>query len=154
MYPWPGENYPFAEEDWYQDQGVSEFRLLLVPHAGGWRRGGLMERARAFTRRPDIVLEGTHGGRKRETLSFIGVQGGRVRVEVVKQAEDGKGWIVRAVESAGRRGRAAFSLPHLGVKWTAAFAPWEIRTFRIRGGRAASEPMLEDLMKTSRKGRA
>ncbi len=144
MYSWP-VNHPFSEEDWYQDHGDSEFRLLLVPHAGHWRSAGLMERARLFSRSPDVLLEGTHPGRPQPVLSLIEVEGQGVRVEVIKEADDRKGWIVRAVETTGRRSRAIIRLPHLGARWSATFTPWEIKTFRIRQGRVAPEPMLEDL---------
>jgi alpha-mannosidase len=70
------------------------------------------------------------------------VEGG-VRVEVLKQAEDGNGLILRAVESGGVPATGKFSLHTPAVKWEAAFTPWEIKTFRIVDGAAREEQMLE-----------
>jgi len=48
--------------------------------------------------------------------SFLEVAGEHVQMVVLKQAEDGAGWILRFRETAGREGEAMVRLPHLKVE--------------------------------------
>lgn len=132
----------YHDEHWYQDQGVQEFRLLLLPHAGDWRQAGVVETARLFNRPLMMHVESDHDGSLPAEGSFVTVEG-PVWLSVIKQAEDGRSWIVRAVETLGRPGTGHFALPVLGVNWHAAFTPWEIKTFRITGDTVEEVNLLE-----------
>ena len=141
-YPWDGMNIDWREEDWMIDQGIEEFRLKLLCHDGNWRAAGVPEAARLFNRPPAQMLESSHRGQLPAQLSFLQVEGG-VRVEVLKQAEDGRGLILRAVETGGLSATGRFSLHTPAVQWEAAFTPWEIKTFRIAEGSVREAEMLE-----------
>jgi alpha-mannosidase len=54
-----------------------------------------------------------------------------VVVSVVKQAEDGDGWIVRGYETERRATQATIRLPHQQRVIETHFGPCEIKTFRV-----------------------
>jgi len=142
-FPLPWDNVKWREEDWYGDQGMQEFRLLLLPHDGDWRTAGTVRAARLFNRALVLQPEGAHAGTLPPENSFIRVDGKSVWVSVVKQAEEGRGLVVRAVETSGAKARAQFTIPGMNVRWAAQFRPWQIRTFRIADGRVREVDMLE-----------
>ena len=142
-YGFGGIPIEFRDEHWYHDQGVQEFRLLLLPHAGDWRQAGVLETARLFNRPPTLLVECEHAGELPTTGSFVTVDG-PVWLSIIKRSEDGDAWIVRAVESTGVGGQGSFNLPVLGVSWSAEFTPWEIKTFRITGMEVWEVNLLED----------
>lgn len=142
-YPWAGENIDWQEEDWMMDQGIEEFRLKLLLHDGDWRQAGVPEAARLFNRPPALLLESSHDGALPAQLGFLSVTDG-VRIEVLKRAEDGRGIILRAVESVGAPATARFTLHTPALAWEAAFTPWEIKTFRLTDEGAREELMLEE----------
>lgn len=143
MYPWDGEDIAWEDADWMHDQGIEEFRLRLMPHDGDRDAVGVIEAARLFNRAPALMVESSHGGTLPTVASFVQVTGNHVRIEVVKGAEDGRGLILRAVETAGGAAHVQFTLPTLSVQWSADFTPWEIKTFRVVDGHAREEAMLE-----------
>jgi alpha-mannosidase len=137
------------------DQGAHEFTYSLLPHAGNWRQAQVDRRAYELnspavaadlpTDAVDQTLPDTHTLLTAASDSLI--------VEVVKQAEDGDGLILRTFDSHGC---------HAGVTFTAAealarvaetdlleeqpqdvalsdpqqfasrYAPYEIKTHRLR----------------------
>lgn len=141
-YPWEGMEIDWRDEDWMIDQGIGEFRLRAIFHDGDWRTAGIPQAARLFNRLPELVMESSHRGKLPTQLSFVQAEGG-VRVEVLKQAEDGRGMVLRAVEPHGVHATARFRLHTPAIEWEAAFTPWEIKTFRIADGAARDEGMLE-----------
>ena len=62
-------------------------------------------------------------------------------VTVLKQAEDGDGFTLRAFETSGAATRARIDLPKLGRVIEADFGPNEIKTFLL--SRDASKPVIE-----------
>lgn len=142
-YPWKGMHVRWREDDDYMDLGVHEFRLLLLPHDGDWRRAGMVDEARRFQRPLEWIAESAHDGPLPAAASFVNVEGRGVEVSVVKEAEDGRGFVLRAVETRGRRARARLAVPSLGAAGVFAFRAWQIRTFRVRRGAIAAEPLLE-----------
>ena len=63
--------------------------------------------------------------------SFLEAKPENVMVTVLKQAEDGNGFIVRAFETAGAAARAIIRLPKLERTIEANFGAHEIKTFLI-----------------------
>lgn len=115
----------------FTDQGVQEFQLALVPHAGDWRRAGVIELARQLNRPCDTLSETFHGGPLPATQGFIQCAGRGVYLGAVKGHEDGAGYIVRAAEWFGRRQTARFAVPALGREWSATFRAGEVKTFLV-----------------------
>lgn len=117
----------------YLDQGRQEFRLLLIPHGGDWRRADPVRRAAELNQPAVTLLETFHAGPLAQRAAHVDDGAGSVLVTVVKGDEDGTGdLVVRAVESAGRAAHARIALPMLGERVIEAdFSPAEIKTFRV-----------------------
>ncbi|MCD4823168.1 MAG: alpha-mannosidase [Phycisphaerae bacterium] len=131
------------------DEGQHVFRYAIMPHCGDWREGGVVERAYEFNA-PLRVLPGRRG--KLAGESMMSLDSSQVKIEAVKQAEDGQGLIVRIVELYGTRGTASLScrtpiakaaecdllentIAPAEVengKLSFSYTPFEIKTFRLQ----------------------
>ncbi len=125
---------PLPEDGDYEvmDQGVQRFTCRLLPHGGDFRTAGTV-RAAAELDQPQVALiESFHDGPLPPQSSFAEVSGAdNVLVTVVKQAEDGDGYVVRGYETAGEPASATIDLPFLGRTLTAGFGPHEIKTLLV-----------------------
>ena len=97
------------------DQGQHQFAYSLLPHAGGWNE---LTVSQAYALNDPLIVWPNKGRRtnderrttENETFvigpsSFVNVDSPNVTIETVKQAEDGRGVIVRLYESQRRRGK-------------------------------------------------
>jgi alpha-mannosidase len=125
----------------YMDHGRQRFRVRLVPHAGDWRAAGVVRLAAELNQPPFAMLESYHDGPLPSQGSYVTDGGGDVVVTVVKQAEDGDAFVVRAFESSGRPAHATIELPLLGRTIDTDFGANELKTFRIP--RDANQPVAE-----------
>ena len=118
----------------YMDQGRQNFVVRLVPHGGDWRAADVVRRSLELNQPPFALIETFHDGPLAQRRAFADDGGGTVVLTVLKEAEDGRGVVVRAYETAGRPARA--SLAVLAREWEADFGPYEIKTFLLpdRGG--------------------
>jgi alpha-mannosidase len=80
------------------DMGMHEFAYALMPHAGGWREGGVLREAALF----NAPLRWTTVG---PAEPFAIVDGGLV-LETIKRAEDSDALVLRLYEPYGGRGVA------------------------------------------------
>ena len=134
--------------DGFTDQGRHEFSYALLPHAGDWRQGETIRRAREFNQ-PLLLLEGA-------TLmsfpSFLTGIAPNIFVDAVKKAEDGKEIIVRLHEGHGQSCKATLQfgytidqafecdlmetvvkkLSSSRSKLPLKFSPYEIKTLKLR----------------------
>jgi alpha-mannosidase len=124
----PRELDPDGDYD-YMDQGIQEFTVRLVPHAGDWREAGTVRLAAELNQPPFALLESFHEGDLPPLASHADDGGGAVVVPLVKRAEDGDGWIVRAYETAGRPAHARIRV--LDHELEADFGANEIKTFHL-----------------------
>jgi alpha-mannosidase len=97
------------------DQGEHHFVYSLLPHSGSWdertigQAYALNDPPRVFAVKPGLEAAGAGAGEVSLPVSFINVNRANVVVETVKQAEDGRGLIVRLYESQRQRGTAILS---------------------------------------------
>ena len=66
-----------------------------------------------------------------------------VRLQALKRAECGRGWIARFTETAGAGCRAHVELPALGAEFDAELPPMAMRTYHIADGRAQPSDFVE-----------
>ena len=121
---------PDGEYLW-QDQGRQIFRMLLVPHAAGWREAGIVRMAEEFTSPVPVLYQGIHPGSRPGSASFLSVDVPNVVVSAVKKSEDGDDIIVRCYETEGRAATATLNLGIVNRRWTGTFRPLEIKTLRV-----------------------
>ncbi len=137
------------------DRGRHVFTYSLLPHAGGWREGGVEAEAYALNNPLRAsLLPGAQPGDLPPAFSLAALDRGadHVVLKTVKQAEDGDGWVVRLYEShqyRNREVRLTFGRPVrravecnlveegeapvacAGQSLSFAIAPYEIKTFRV-----------------------
>ena len=111
------------------DQGRQHFRVRLVPHGGDWRAADVPRRAAELNQQAFALVETFNRGPLPQRVSFGSDGGGAVLVTVVKEAEDGGAWIVRAVETAGRPARAELEL--FGRAFGSDLGAHEIKTLLV-----------------------
>jgi alpha-mannosidase len=110
----------------YMDQGRQSFVVRLLPHAGDWRAAGAARLSAELNQPPFALIETFHDGPLPQRASYGSDGAGDVVVTVVKAAEDGAGYVVRAYEAAGRPTNARIAI--LGRTIDATFGPHEIKT--------------------------
>lgn len=121
---------PNSEYQW-MDQGVQTFRMLLMPHTGGWQDSGVVHAAEELVEPAPIVYQGIHPGSRPESGSFLSVDSPNVVVTAVKESEDGDDLIVRCFEATGRESKATVDLAFARTQWSGSFHPFEIKTLRV-----------------------
>ena len=126
----------------YTDQGNHRFRYSLLPHAGDWRDGDVVRQAQQLNQPPIAREEPAHRGKLPPVFSLAHLDAPNVILEVIKQAEDAEGVVLRAYETHGQPARTvlAFGGQEMGV---VVFRPCEIKTFRIADGKLLETDMLE-----------
>ena len=142
---------PFAQSD----IGEHQFSYALLPHAGTWREAGIAQVGYAFNCLPIVAPCGSgakaEAGALPATYSFLELDSTSAIIEVVKQAEDADGLIVRAFDSLGTHNAVRLSSAESidraeqtnlleeatgelsledGVKLR--FTPYEIKSLRLR----------------------
>jgi alpha-mannosidase len=130
----------------WQDQGSQTFRMLLMPHRGGRQEAAIQHAAEEFTAPIPVIYQGIHGGRRRQSDSFVAVDAPNIVVSAIKQAEDNDDLIFRCYETAGRAATASLDLRFAQRKWTGNFRPSEIKTlrFNVRSGAIREVNALEE----------
>jgi alpha-mannosidase len=122
----PNGHYSFI------DQGIQHFQYTLFPHAGSWENAGTVRRAAELNQPPIAMFATFHPeGTLPQTDSFLTVEPENVMVTVLKQAENGDGFVLRAFETSGAAAHAFIRLPKLERVIKADFGPNEIKTFLI-----------------------
>ena len=130
--------------DWV-DQGTQEFTVVVCPHAGDWRDTDIVARARLLNQPVAAITHHCHAGDRprRASLASLGIAS--LEITALKQADDGRGVIVRVADVRGRGGAG-------NLRWQEEvlpieLAPFQVATFRLaeRGGRWEIAPcdMLE-----------
>lgn len=128
------------------DQGRQDFSYRLVPHCGDLVAGGVVRVAGELNEPPIVTPEHAHPGRLARANSYADAGEGAVLLSVLKAAEDGGGYIVRAYETANEPCEAVLHLAVLGRRITARFSPGEVKTFfvpRDPGAPAEEVSLLE-----------
>ena len=131
------------------DQGRQRFRLRLMPHAGDWRKAGVVATALQLNSPPNTLFETEHPGALGPVGSFLQWSSPGIAPGAFKSAESGDGLVLRVAESLGRPTRCRFTLPATGHSWTRSFRGGEIRTFLVPPEREApvqDTSMLEETL--------
>ena len=122
---------------------MTHFQAVLLPHAGPLSAGQMSRRADVLLSPAQIVYQGIHRGHRPLEQSFLTVDAPNVVVSAIKQAEDGKGFVVRLVEQGGQQteGRLVGRLLKTPLKFS--LKPFEIATWRFNNGNARRTNLLE-----------
>ena len=135
----------------YLDMGEQTFFFVLHPH-GAPDYAEITRLAAELNNPCAAVWEGYHAGKRAGEGSFIEISAPSVVVRAVKRAEGGKGIVVRAYETEGKRTECRLRL--FDTETTAVFAPFEIKTLRFFGKKAVEQDILEEPLLDKKLGAA
>ncbi|MDR1420131.1 MAG: hypothetical protein LBI86_07145 [Treponema sp.] len=130
----------------YVDQGEHEYHIRLVLYGEKPPASEYARRALELNQGPLYVVESFHPGVLPLEKSCCETKGNStVILTVIKRAEDGDGWILRAVESAGKAAEADIDCSWLGSGGRFSFRPFEIKTLKIRdAGKDGRTPSITE----------
>ncbi|MBN8712016.1 MAG: alpha-mannosidase [Verrucomicrobia bacterium] len=102
------------------DRGRHHFTYALLPHAGDFRAGRVVEEAYELNGPLHLRALESHPGALPTQASFFSLDRPGLVIDTIKPAEDGEGIIVRLYESRGSRGRYVLrtSLPAVSIAET------------------------------------
>ena len=136
----PGKTYRFI------DQGIQEFKYLLIPHIGDWREARPVHKFWELVMPLTAIYHYRHKGKLPSKLRMIEVESENIIASVLKECEDDNDIIIRLYETDGKPVKANISMPYLNLKWSAEFKRNEIKTFKIpfkRKGKIKEVNLLE-----------
>jgi alpha-mannosidase len=114
----------------YVDQGEQEFLIQLRPLTA--QSGQIARHALELNQPAIYVIESAHSGDLPPERSFCQIrEDTSAIITTIKRSEDNDGWIVRAVETGGKKTQASIDLTWLGLKCNFSFSPYEIKTLKI-----------------------
>lgn len=134
------------------DQGKHTFTYSLLPHAGDWRQGNIVQESYVLNYPLLASQIPAQKGDLPTRYQFVEVNSGNVIVETVKKAEDEQAWIVRVYEFQQNRTKAVqltfgnslskavecnlmeedeHPVFYHGNKITFDISPYEIKTFKV-----------------------
>ena len=144
-----GKNwYRDTEDYYYADLGMQRFSFLLYPH--GIKADASVKKDLAFylARPLHHLMDSQHPayGEKRIMhkgfASYFAIDKDNVILNSLKKAEDGRGLILRLVETAGKG--VTYKLNLNGQEYLSAIGPWEIQTLRFCKGYFEHCNLLEE----------
>ena len=114
------------------DQGERRFTFWLNGGAKAERLAKLDREAQVRHEKPFYVPIFPASGGERP-LPLMELEGEGVTVTALKQAEDGKAYILRLYNGGGQPVRAKTRFPVWNLEYAAEMTPYQARTFRIEG---------------------
>ena len=134
----------------HADIGTHDFTYSIYPHAGRWQKAETVEMAYNLNVPPVVVLQDKNEGEE-TGKEFVACDAENCFIEVIKEAEDKNGMIIRMYENKNRHTKTRMTLPdsvtqmyecnlleknerEIEVKEHAAeviLKPYEIKTYRI-----------------------
>jgi alpha-mannosidase len=118
------------------DRGRHQFTYALLPHAGNFREGRVIEEAYALNVPLVVRKVEPHAGSLPASNSFFQLDRSGVIIETIKAAEEGDGLILRLYEAAGARGPVSLttSLPFQKA-WITDLLEREIKSLPVKKSR-------------------
>lgn len=85
------------------DKEHHSFTFSIYPHEGDWKAAGTIKKAYSMNNPMNVVVKKNEKGNLPKNYSFVNLNVDNVVIEVVKQAEDGDGIIIRLYETNNKR---------------------------------------------------
>ncbi len=96
------------------DQGRHQFTYSLLPHAGDWRTGRVVQESYSLNEPLFGAIRIAEKGELPSRFQLAQVDADHILIETIKQAEEGSAWVIRLYETQQRRKRSVhvkFALP-------------------------------------------
>nr|MDO8134722.1 glycosyl hydrolase-related protein [Candidatus Njordarchaeum guaymaensis] len=91
----------FFSGERYRQKGIHTLTFSIVPHRGGWRMSEAYRHGLSLAFPLISIITSQHSAELPKEMSFIDIEARNVVVTALKQAEDGKGLIIRMYEAEG-----------------------------------------------------
>lgn len=127
----------------FLDKGEQEFFYEIVPHTE-FINGSLYKASELLNNPLQTHQETHHNGSLPQTYSGLEVSEDNVVVTSIKSAEDGNGYVMRIVETDGKKTCNKISFKAIGAEFEAKFNPQEIKTFRIDADGVVKECLITE----------
>ena len=117
-------------------------RYSIVSHMGDWRTS--ISRNHGWSVANPLVPVFTEGGRRgklpSKSYSFCEVDKPNVMITTIKPSEDGKGLVLRLVETSGRDTTVTIKLPFLGIEkaYVTNLVEEELKPVEVRGNQVTT----------------
>jgi alpha-mannosidase len=93
------------------DRGKHTISYALYPHAGDWASSGVYRRGEEFNTPLLARFTGRHGGSLPLSSSFVAIHPTHIVLSSIKEAEEGKAWVMQWYDVTGEAGDAEIRLP-------------------------------------------
>ena len=114
------------------EEAQMRFTCALVPYQGQWQQALLHRHAAVLNQPLPFVVETYHEGCLPGEMCGLRVSGSSsVRIGAVKEAEDGRGLVIRLAETAGEAAAIQLEFPPAGRSETISLGPFEIQTLYV-----------------------
>ncbi len=137
---------PFVSpESELTDQGIGTFDYALTPFDKDI--AATVKKARLFNVPIDFVIENNHNGTLKESFCGVTVDSDNIVISAIKRSEDGKGTVLRAYETDGKKTLVTIAGGLLPAPLTTEFTPYSVDTYYLEDGTSAWEKVLMTEMK-------
>lgn len=121
----------------YSDQGRHELKFWLLPHTGKITPPEIARRAQELNAPAYVLIDYPHEGYLPHVCSFVEIAAENVVGTVFKISENGNGFMIRCLETAGQSTTTEIRLPYLKMKAEITVKPFSLNTFHltIKGGK-------------------
>ena len=128
----------------FMEQGIQEFAYTIFPYHS---MSDTVRRAYELNTEPRHIIETFHKGGLAAEFEGVEISAGNIILTAMKQAENGKGVIIRCYEAENRDTKADISVKVLNAHCTVEFAHNEVKTLFIDNkGNAEETNLIEDDM--------
>ncbi len=134
----PGDRYSL-----HQDQGERQFRLWLKPGPAAERLEVVDREALAHSEKPYVISFFPSGAGEAPAL-LATLSDKAVQITSIKQAEDGKGYIVRLFNPTGQPRVTELAVPVAGLNQTLTLGAFELKSFRLDDGELTECNLMEE----------
>jgi alpha-mannosidase len=117
-----------ANDYLFMDQGVHEFRYIMMPHPGDLQVEVLTQVADILNYSTICLPEGIHNGIFPPSNGYCYCDSNNVNLSVIKLAEDNDDIVIRCYEVAGKKTVTNIHLPVLNRVVSVTLEPWQIKT--------------------------
>ena len=125
---------PRSDESDYTEQGVREFKYVVMPFDGA--NAEVIKESRALNKPLTNVIENWHSGKISDKVyEGINVSADNVVVSAVKRSEDEKGLVVRLYETEGEKTSVTVKGGVIDTPLKAEITPFSFETYLLEDGK-------------------
>lgn len=119
----------------YIDQGFHEFKYLLFPHKGDWKKVfyQISNLSDAINFGLDYIMEGSHEGILPRKFSFVSVSDRNLYITALKKAEASDDLVLRVLEQTGEERNVDVTLNMSAIRRVVSIKvkPFEVKTIVV-----------------------